>query len=413
MSTTSPPAAGPKPIPASPSSLPGEKHQGHHHLIWGLIAGVVIVSGIGYARFRGAHQKQAKPAAPPPLQVSAAVAQKGEIGVFVPGLGVVTPIYTVMVKCRVDGQLLKVNYTEGQFVRQGDPLVEIDPKPFEAQLLQAEGQFQRDSALLENAQLDLSRYKEAYAKNAIPKQLLDTQQASVHQYEGAVKFDQGQIDTAKVQLDYCHVAAPISGRVGLRLIDPGNVVHANDTNPLVVITQLDPITVVFGVAEDFLPQIQEKLKGDKHLPVEAYDRAQQRKIATGTLMTLDNQVDPGTGTVKFKGLFTNTDDSLFPNQFVNAKLLVDTQRGAVIPTAAIQRNAQGAFVYIIKPDMTAAMQAINPGVSDATNTVVQGLNPGDKVATDNFNRLQDGSKVNVREPGGGGGGGEGKRKGRA
>ena len=258
------------------------------------------------------------------------------MGIYVNALGVVTPRNTVSVKSRVDGQLVKVNYQEGQMVRAGDPLVEIDTAPFQAALVQAEGQFARDSALLDNARLDLDRYKEAVAKNAIPKQQLDTQFATVHQYEGTVKLDQGQLDSAKVQLAYCHIAAPISGRVGLRSVDPGNIVHATDTSPLLVLTELQPITVIFNVAEDYLPQIQQQLRAGKTLAVDAFDRAQAKKLALGTLQTLDNQIDTTTGTLKLKAVFPNEDESLFSNQFVNARLLVDTLHNAtLVPNTVI------------------------------------------------------------------------------
>ena len=319
------------------------------------------------------------------------------MGIYVNALGVVTPRNTVSVKSRVDGQLVKVNYQEGQMVRAGDPLVEIDTAPFQAALVQAEGQFARDSALLDNARLDLDRYKEAVAKNAIPKQQLDTQFATVHQYEGTVKLDQGQVDNAKVQLAYCHIAAPISGRVGLRLVDPGNIVHATDTSPLLVLTELQPITVIFNVAEDYLPQIQQQLRTGKTLAVDAFDRAQAKKLATGTLQTLDNQIDTTTGTLKLKAVFPNEDESLFPNQFVNARLLVDTLHNAtLVPNTVIQRNAESAFVYLLKPDQTVAMQTITVGTTDGNASAVGGIVPGAVVAADNFNRLTDGAKVTVR-----------------
>lgn len=282
-------------------------------------------------------------------------------------------------------------------VRAGDPLVEIDPAPFQAALDQASGQLARDRAMLENAHIDLDRYKEAFAKNAIPKQQLDTQVAMVRQFEGTVKLDQGQVDNASVQLAYCHILAPISGRVGLRLVDAGNIVHASDVNPLLVITQLQPITVIFNVAEDYLPQIQVQLRGGKVLSVDAFDRAQTKKLATGTLKTLDNQIDTTTGTVKLKALFTNEDESLFPNQFVNARLLVDTKHdAALVPNMAIQRNAESAFVYVLKPDQTVAVQTITVGTTDGTVSAVEGVAPGTTVAADNFNRLIDGAKVGVR-----------------
>ncbi len=333
--------------------------------------------------------------------VTTVAARQGDIGTYVNALGVVTPVYTVSVKSRVDGQLVSVNYQEGQMVRAGDPLVDIDPAPFEAALEQAEGQLARDSALLENARLDLERYKEAYAKNAIPKQQLDTQFATVRQYEGAVKLDHGQVDNATVLLGYCHITAPIPGRVGLRLVDPGNIVHASDPNPLVVITQLRPITVIFNVAEDYLPQIQQQLRAGRVLAVDAFDRAQIQKLAAGTLATLDNQIDTATGTIKLKALFTNEDDALFPNQFVNARLLVDTLHNVtLVPNTVIQRNAESAFVYLLKPDQTVAVQNISVGTTDGNTSAVEGIPPGTLLAADNFNRLTDGAKVTVRTPAG-------------
>jgi len=329
--------------------------------------------------------------------IATASAQKGDIGTYVNALGVVTPVKTVSVKSRVDGQLMSVNYIEGQMVRAGDSLVEIDPRPYQAQLTQAEGQLARDQALLENARVDLDRYQTAYSRNAIPKQQLDTQVATVHQYDGTVKLDQGQVDTAKLQITYSHITAPFSGRVGLRLVDPGNIVHATDTNPLAVITQLQPITVIFSVAEDYLPQIQQQLRAGKTLAVDAFDRAQAKKLATGTLQTLDNQIDTTTGTLKLKAVFTNQDESLFPNQFVNARLLVDTLHNAtLVPNTVIQRNAESAFVYLLKPGQTVAVQTITVGTTDGHTSAVEGIEPGAVVAADNFNRLTDGAKVTVR-----------------
>ena len=335
--------------------------------------------------------------APPSVAISTAVAQQGSIGVYINALGSVAPVYTVTVKSRVDGQLISVNYREGQMVKKGDLLAEIDARPFQAQLEQAEGQYQRDKALLENANVDLARYQLAFSKNAIPKQQLDTQVATVHQYEGVVNIDQGQIDTAKVNLSYCRITSPITGRVGLRLVDPGNIVHAADTNGMLVITQLEPINVLFSVAEDYLPQIRQQLRRGNRLTVDAFDRTQQTKLSTGSLLTFDNQIDTTTGTIKLKAVFPNQDNALFPNQFVNARLLVNTQHGVIlIPTVAIQRNAQESFVYILKPDQTVTMQTVSVGTTDGNVTAVEGINAGDVIAMDGFDKLQNGVKVTVR-----------------
>ena len=390
------------PEPSAPEPVAPERSAKRGHPRFWLLFILLLVGGAFFLFQRYGRKEVTTPKSPPApaaLSITTDTAQKGDIGVYINALGSVTPLYTVTVKSRVDGQLISVNYREGQMVRQGDLLAEIDPRPFQAMLTQAEGQYQRDKALLENANIDLTRYQTAITKNAIPKQQLDTQVATVHQLEGTVKNDQGVIDNARVQLDYCRITSPISGRVGLRLVDPGNIVQSTDTTGLLVITQLQPISVVFAAAEDGLPQIQERLRKGDRLVVEAFDRAQTKKIATGTLLTFDNLIDTTTGTIKLKATFANSDNALFPNQFVNARLLVNMQRGVtLIPTAAIQRNTQGAFVYLVKPDQTVAIQAISVGTTDGNAAAVEGLKPGDTIAVDGFDKLQDGVKIVARNP---------------
>ena len=287
------------------------------------------------------------------IPVVAVRAQKGDIGVYINGLGNVIPIYTVTVKSRVDGEIMSVHYTEGQLVHQGDPLLEIDPRPYQVMLEQAQGQLLKDQATLDNARVDLARYDKLLAQNAIPEQQLATQKATVASAEGAVKADQGAIDAAKLDLVYAHITSPITGRVGLRLVEPGNIVHATDTNALVVITQIEPISVIFTISEDQLPPVVQRMRAGQHLTVEAWDRAVTKKIATGVLQTIDNEIDQTTGTVKLRAMFDNKDNALFPNQFVNARLLVEEKHGVtLVPNGAIQRNTQTTYVWLVKPDQT-------------------------------------------------------------
>jgi len=365
---------------------------------------ILLLAGGAYAYLtrRGAEPGPgvAPTAAPPPrpAPVQVAPAKAGNVSVKLVGLGTVTPLNTVTIHSRVDGQLMSVRYQEGQLVQSGDLLAEIDPRPFQAQLTQFEGQLDRDQALLDNARVDLERYRVLYKQDSIPQQQLATQDSLVHQLEGTVKNDQGLIESTKVQLAYCRITSPITGRAGLRLVDPGNIVHAADANGLVVITQLQPITVVFTIPEDSIPPVLDKLAHGARLAVDAYDREQRQKLASGTLLTIDNQVDPTTGTVKLKALFPNTDNRLFANQFVNARLLLDVKRAAtVVPAAAIQRSPRGPFVYVVKSDHTVGVRQVTVGVTDGDDVAVDaGLSVGEPVVVDGADRLRDGAAVSLQ-----------------
>ena len=327
--------------------------------------------------------------------VVAVQAVKGNIGVYVTGLGAITPIYTVTVKSRVDGQLMTVHFKEGDLVQQGDPLIEIDPRPYTAVVEQMQGQLLRDEALLANSRVDLARYETLLAQDAIPEQQLATQRALVKQYEGTVINDQGLLDAAKVNVVYCHIAAPITGLVGLRLVDPGNIIHAADTNGMLVITQIQPISVIFTIGEDQLPPVLQKIRAGQTLPVDAWDRELKNKLATGSLSTLDNQIDQTTGTLKLRAIFANGNRALFPNQFVNARLLQQEKTGVtLLPSAAIQRNTNNTYVYLIKPDNTVTVRNITIGTTEGDQSeIASGLNPGDKAVMTGVDKLQEGSKV--------------------
>jgi multidrug efflux system membrane fusion protein len=373
--------------------------------IWLVI--FVVILAAGYFMYRQYQAMQVADAArrnrrPQSVPVTVAKAQKKDMNVYVEALGTVTPIYTDSITSRVSGEITAIHYVEGQMVHKGDPLIDIDPRPYQAAVTQMEGQLAKDKAVLAESQIDLDRYQSAYSRNAIAKQQLDDQTQLVHQNEGAVQNDQGQLDNARVNLAYCHITSPIDGRVGLRLVDLGNIVQANSTTTLVVVTQLQPITVIFSVDQGYLGQIQQQLRQGHRMQVEALDRNQETKIADGTLLTLDNQVDPTTDTVKLRASYTNGDGTLFPNEFVNARLLLNTQHGdTVVPSNAIQRNAQGAFVYVIGSDQTAKVQNVTTGVTDSDMTAVTGVNVGDTVATTGFNSLEDGIKVTLPGQNGG------------
>jgi multidrug efflux system membrane fusion protein len=332
-----------------------------------------------------------------PLPVVAAPARKGSIDVYIDALGTVIPRNVVVVRPRVDGQLLSVAFREGQSVKAGDLLAQIDPRPFEVMLTQANGQMARDQAQLKNAQVDLERYQTLLAQDSIARQQVDTQAALVRQYEGAVESDKGAIDNAKLQITYARITAPISGRVGLRQVDPGNMVHAADTNGLVTITQVQPVTVIYPVPEDNVPRIIKRMQGTQAVTVDAFDRSGKTRLATGRLLTIDNQIDTTTGTVKVKAEFPNTDGALFPNQFVNVRMVVETHDDAtLVPTAAIQRGAPGTFVFLVNDDKTVAVKPVQVGaVSGETTEALSGLAPGNLVVVDGADKLREGSKVEL------------------
>ena len=369
---------------------------------WWIVLLVVCLIGVGayflLAKKQSRASKQGEAPATPMVPVVAVETKKAAFNVYINGLGSVTPVNTITVHTRVDGQLMEVLYREGQIVSLGDLLARLDPRPFEVQLTQAEGQMARDVAQLQNARLDLERFQVLWKQDSVAKQQLDTQEALVRQLEGTVKNDQGQIDSAKLNLVYCQITAPISGRVGLRLVDPGNIVHVTDTNGLVVITQLQPITIIFPIPEDGLPQVLARLKAGGPLLVEAYDREMRQRLAVGSLLTVDNQIDPTTGTVRLKAIFSNERNELFPNQFVNARLLVDVRQGVtVVPSPAIQRGPLGTFVYVVKADRTATVRPVTVGeIQGGEASIKMGLSPGELVVVDGADRLREGARVELK-----------------
>ncbi len=340
-----------------------------------------------------------RPAAPPAQTVRAAAVVQGEMPITIDALGAVTPFATITIKTQIAGKLMSVGFQEGQLVKEGDFLAQIDPRPYQAALAQAQGQFEKDSALYAQAQADLARYETLVKQDSIARQQVEDQVFLVAQDKAAMATDQAQIDTAKLNIAYCHISAPVSGRVGLRLVDPGNYLQPSDTTGIVVIAQIDPISVVFSTPEDNLPQITARLNAGATLPVTAFDRSNVKQLATGTLTTFDNEVDVTTGTFKLRATFANPEGTLFPNQFVNVRLLVDTLSGAVLaPNAAIQIGANGSFVYVVKDDSTVAVRTVAAGPADAKNTtILSGLAVGENVVIDGVDRLRDGAAVSVRD----------------
>jgi multidrug efflux system membrane fusion protein len=391
------------PNPAK-STAPAPPRRGGGRLIWVVV--LVVAAALAW-RFwpAGAPAPDAQSQSAsggPPQTVRDAPATTGDMPITIDALGAVTPLATITVKTQIAGRLMEVGFQEGQLVKQGDFLAQIDSRPYEAALAQAQAQLAKDSALLDQAQADFTRYQTLQKQDSIARQQVEDQQYTVAQDKAAVAADQAQIDTAKLNIAYCRIVAPVSGRVGLRLVDPGNYLQPSDATGIVVIAEIAPISVLFSTAEDNLPQIAARMKTGATLTVSAYDRTNSKALATGTVSTFDNQIDLTTGTFKLRAQFDNSDGALFPNQFVNIKLLVDTMSGATLaPNPAIQIGASGSFVYVVKPDSTVAVRKVTTGPADAKNTVItSGLTPGENVVIDGVDRLRDGAKVVVRNGGG-------------
>lgn len=417
------PPAGPAGLP--PLNIPPPRRS---KLRWLWLPILAILAWAGYHYWPQIGPMLSAPPAPAPksgkkggkggggnIPVVATRAHRGNIGVYYKNLGSVTPLQTVSVTSVVGGQLMSVLYKEGDIVQKDQLLMEIDPRPYEVQLENAEGQLAKDEASLANARVDLARYETLVKQNAVPTQTLDTQKALVDQDVGTVKSDRAMIDSAKLNLVYCKITAKFTGRVGLRLVDPGNIVQANSATPLVVLTQIEPISVLFPMVEDTLPTVYQKLRAGEKLTVEAWDVHDTTKLATGTVSTIDNEIDQTTGTVRVRAMFDNRNFELFPNQFVNAHLLVQEKTGVVLLSdAAIQRSTNEIYVYVVKPDSTVTVRNITTGTSDSGETeITSGLAPGDEVVMTGVDKLQEGAKVNATVPGEqpAGRGGAGSKKG--
>jgi membrane fusion protein, multidrug efflux system len=387
---------------ATDTPAPAFGHSTRKQRIWrvGLIvvAVILIVAAVLIWRHHeatAAAAAAARRAAAAGISVTTATAKTGDISVYLDAIGTVTPVYTNSITSQVNGLVVAVAFKEGQLVRKGDPLIEIDSRPYRATLLQAQGTLERDQNVLAQAQMDLTRYRAALARNAIAQQMVDDQEKLVLQDQGTVKNDQGTVQFDQLQVEYCHITAPISGRIGLRLVDPGNVVQATGTTTLAVITQMQPITVIFTLPEDSLGPVLGRLRENAKLGVDVFDRTAQTKIASGQLLALDNQIDTTTGTVKVRSIFDNKNSALFPNQFVNTRLLVNTLQGVtLVPASTVQQNGQSSFVYVIQNDV-AHLRAVKPGVTDGGMTQVDSVKSGEIVADSSFDKLQDNAKVAV------------------
>ncbi len=384
----------PNPVKQIPAEPAAENEPKGHGWVWVLLVLIVVAAVITY-RMRSRGETGTKNASGDQLvSVGVAAVRRADMPYYLTGLGSVTAFNTVTVRTRVDGQIMKIYFQEGQFVRAGDPLLEIDPRPYQVALDQAEGQLAKDVATQKDAQIDLGRYQQLWQEGVIPRQQVDTQQALVGQYDGAIQSDKAQIENAKLQLSYCHIVSPIDGRIGLRLVDPGNIVHATDTNGMLVITQVKPIAVIFTLPEDDLPQVVSEMHRQT-LSVEAYSRDDNTKLASGKLLTLDNQIDQTTGTIRLKSQFDNDNLMLWPNQFVNVRLYLSVRRGAiVVPSAAVQKGTQGAFVYIVGSDNKADVQPVQVDFSEGNVSAIrEGLRVGEQVVIDGADKLQPGAAV--------------------